>query len=77
MRYIVTGGYGFIGSAVVRQLIGAGHQVFNLDKKTYAANPDAIAGLDVQNVRSGRARLCMYVYYIRPPDHVNIFISFI
>lgn len=52
MRYIVTGGYGFIGSAVVRQLCEAGHEVFNLDNKTYAANPDAIAGYDVQNVHA-------------------------
>ncbi len=52
MRYIVTGGYGFIGSAVVRQLCSAGHTVFNLDNKTYAANPDAIAGCDVQNVHA-------------------------
>ena len=52
MRYIVTGGYGFIGSAVVRQLAAAGHTVFNLDKKTYAANPAAIAGLDVENVHA-------------------------
>ncbi|MEO1362007.1 MAG: dTDP-glucose 4,6-dehydratase [Pseudomonadota bacterium] len=52
MRFIVTGGYGFIGSAVVRQLASAGHQVFNLDKKTYAANPDAITGYEVQNVHA-------------------------
>ncbi|MEL7109994.1 MAG: dTDP-glucose 4,6-dehydratase [Pseudomonadota bacterium] len=52
MRYIVTGGYGFIGSAVIRQLAAAGHQVFNLDKKTYAANPAAVAGFEVENVHA-------------------------
>lgn len=52
MRYIVTGGYGFIGSSVIRQLASAGDEVFNLDKKTYAANPAAIAGYTVQNVHA-------------------------
>ncbi len=37
MKLIVTGGAGFIGSAVVRQAIAAGHDVINLDKLTYAA----------------------------------------
>jgi len=37
MRVLVTGGAGFIGSALVRHLIGqTGHEVLNLDKLTYA-----------------------------------------
>lgn len=38
MKLLVTGGAGFIGSAVVRQAIRAGHAVINLDVLTYAAN---------------------------------------
>lgn len=36
---LVTGGYGFIGSAFVLQEIKAGNRVINLDKMTYAADP--------------------------------------
>ncbi|GGE26408.1 dTDP-glucose 4,6-dehydratase [Gemmobacter megaterium] len=38
MKILVTGGAGFIGSAVVRLAIARGHQVVNLDALTYAAN---------------------------------------
>lgn len=38
MKILITGGAGFIGSAVVRQAIAAGHEVVNLDALTYAAN---------------------------------------
>lgn len=43
MRIIVTGGAGFIGSAVIRHLIkDTKHKVINLDKLTYAGNLDSI-----------------------------------
>lgn len=38
MRVIVTGGAGFIGSAVVRRLVSENAEVLNIDKLTYAAN---------------------------------------
>ncbi len=37
MKILVTGGAGFIGSAVVRQAVSGGHGVVNLDALTYAA----------------------------------------
>ncbi|WBQ12776.1 dTDP-glucose 4,6-dehydratase [Hyphomonadaceae bacterium BL14] len=41
MKLLVTGGAGFIGSAVVRRAIGTrGYRVVNVDKLTYAANLD-------------------------------------
>ena len=43
MKILVTGGCGFIGSAVVRQAVAAGHHVVNIDKLTYAANPANVA----------------------------------
>ncbi len=45
MRLMVTGGAGFIGSAVVRQAIADGHHVLNVDKLTYAANPENVASV--------------------------------
>lgn len=38
MKLLVTGGAGFIGSAVVRLAVARGHQVVNLDALTYASN---------------------------------------
>ena len=43
MKLLVTGGAGFIGSAVVRQAIKAGHEVVNLDALTYAACLENVA----------------------------------
>ncbi len=43
MKILITGGAGFIGSAVVRLAIARGHHVVNLDALTYAANLENVA----------------------------------
>jgi dTDP-glucose 4,6-dehydratase len=43
--FLVTGGAGFIGSNLVRRLVGAGHRVLNIDKLTYAGNLASLAGI--------------------------------
>ncbi|MCY1497242.1 dTDP-glucose 4,6-dehydratase 2 [compost metagenome] len=54
-RILVTGGAGFIGSAVVRHLIqNTAHEVANLDKLTYAGNQDSLADVN------GSPRYCFY-----------------
>lgn len=46
MRILVTGGAGFIGSALVRHLIGnTEHEVLNLDKLTYAGNLESLQSI--------------------------------
>ncbi|MBO9395285.1 dTDP-glucose 4,6-dehydratase [Shimia sp. R9_2] len=45
MKILVTGGAGFIGSAVVRQAIAAGHRVVNVDALTYAACLENVASV--------------------------------
>ncbi|MEX0311669.1 MAG: dTDP-glucose 4,6-dehydratase [Tateyamaria sp.] len=45
MKLLVTGGAGFIGSAVVRRAIADGHAVVNVDALTYAACLDNVASV--------------------------------
>jgi dTDP-glucose 4,6-dehydratase len=52
MKLLVTGGAGFIGSAVVRLAVARGHEVVNLDAMTYAANEANVASVSHSNLYS-------------------------
>ena len=46
MKILVTGGAGFIGSAVVRHIINnTGDSVINVDKLTYAGNLESLESI--------------------------------
>ena len=43
MKLIVTGGFGFIGSHLVKHLIKKSHNVINIDSKSYSSMPEALS----------------------------------
>ena len=59
MKVLVTGGAGFIGSAVIRLAIARGHSVVNVDALTYAACLENVASVAKhQNYAFEQVNIC-------------------
>ena len=74
MKLLVTGGCGFIGSAVVRLALAEGHEVVNVDKLTYAASetniPNTNAAYRLEKVDICDADAVADVFARHDPDLV-------
>lgn len=77
MKVLITGGAGFIGSAVVRQYISdTDHQVVNLDALTYAGNLESLKDIDqsprytFEHVSICDVKVLEKVFYQHQPDAV-------
>ncbi|MBX3596122.1 MAG: dTDP-glucose 4,6-dehydratase [Rhizobiaceae bacterium] len=76
MKILVTGGCGFIGSAVVRKAIARGIEIVNLDALTYAGCVDNVASVaDSPKYSFEHADICdrnalNRIFYMHEPDAV-------
>ncbi|MBT8142363.1 MAG: dTDP-glucose 4,6-dehydratase [Gammaproteobacteria bacterium] len=77
MKILITGGAGFIGSAVIRYIIeNTDDEIINLDALTYAGNLDSLAGIKKsQRYTFVHVNICDYVklervFEIYQPDTV-------
>ena len=76
MKFLVTGGAGFIGSEVVKQLIGMDEEVINVDKLTYASCIKSLEEISSsQNYKFYKEDICSFekmseIIFSEEPDAI-------
>ena len=79
MRYVITGGAGFIGSNFIRLLLAENPeaQVLNIDKMTYAANPKIVSEFaKYPNYTLLTADICDFDAMSNAIEHLDIVVNF-
>ena len=80
MKILITGGNGFIGSAVIRNILDHGeHNVINLDDLTYSSSLDSLSGYDksknyyFEKVNICNERIIKNIFIKHQPDRIMHF----
>ena len=77
-RFLITGGYGFIGSCLIRELINDDLiEIFNIDKLSYSSNTKSFDTSSVRNYQLKKLTSQMLNLSIRPLSNSNQIIFYI
>jgi len=78
MRLLITGGMGFMGSSFVRYMLKKYPQIqiINLDKLTYAGNPENLADIQTKRYKFVKGDICDQKLVRKIAKQVDVIINY-